>query len=804
MAYLILDNPDKPCSLPSDLAVDYTFPLDPFQKHAIKAIYNEENVLVTAKTGSGKTLVGEYQIAHSLKKGKRVFYTTPIKSLSNQKFYDLKHLYKNNTVGIMTGDIKFLPNADIVIMTTEILRNLLYKKGSATENLGLTSNLSLENLDSVIFDEVHYINNKERGTIWEETLILLPKEINLVLLSATIDSADLFASWLGDLKQKPIHLISTNYRIVPLEHYVIKKDMYETIMDSKEVFYPDAYNRYIFWKEDQFKQQRQHQKLVANRRLGGYDDPVVSKSETPSNYIHMLNTTIQKFHDTDMLPALAFVFSRKLCEEYASKISTTLLTSSESSAVQHIIDFHLHRYKDTVQITQQYHTIVSLLIKGIAFHHSGLLPLLKEIVEILFSKGLIKVLFATETFAVGLNMPTKTVIFTSYKKYSEDSERPRMLTTDEYIQMAGRAGRRGKDTKGYVFYCPDRAPETLEDIKKMYTGSKTRLTSRIQFGYDFLLKTIQSNSLDWIDLIGKSYYNAQIKKQLSSLKEEHTYLVAQLPELTSEHISECAQEDRWKLQLKNSVNATKRKVQADYERWKNSHPPKIWDPIRCNYKKYVDLHQHIDIVERDIAACSDICADVEPYFKILKELGYMEANNTLTTKGVYATEINEGDQLLLTNMYSAGLLKDLSQSSILQILSCYMNDDVKDEIQDKIPSVVSNELRKVLEYSIQDCKRITQLEQHYNISYKPRVLNFEHITLLHDLINDIPIHTVCATHEIFEGNLTRFLLKLLNVVDEVRNIAALSKDTDLLKILENIESYEFYKFAMPDSLYLRI
>jgi Lhr-like helicase len=150
-------------------------------------------------------------------------------------------MFKNNTVGIMTGDIKFSPNADIVVMTTEILRNLLYKKGSITENLGLTASLSLENLDSVIFDECHYINNKERGSVWEETMILLPKEINLVLLSATIDSADLFASWLGELKQKPIHLISTTYRIVPLEHYIIKRESFETVMEltSRSFMSPD-------------------------------------------------------------------------------------------------------------------------------------------------------------------------------------------------------------------------------------------------------------------------------------------------------------------------------------------------------------------------------------------------------------------------------------------------------------------------------------------------------------------------------------------------------------------------------------
>ena len=804
MNYLIVDNPEKECTLPSNLAVNYTFPLDPFQKHAINAISKEENVLVTAKTGSGKTLVGEYQIAHSLKKGKRIFYTTPIKSLSNQKFHDLKHLYKNNTVGIATGDIKFLPNADIVVMTTEILRNLLYKKGSTTENLGLTSNLSLENLDSVIFDEVHYINNRERGTVWEETLILLPKEINLVLLSATIDSADLFASWLGDLKQKPIHLISTNYRIVPLEHYVIKKDKIETVMDSKEVFYPDAYNRYLFWKDDLFKQQRQQQKLVANRRLGGYEDPVVSKSEKPEHYIHTLNTTIQKFYETDMLPALAFVFSRKLCEEYASKISSTLITSSESAAVKHIIDFHLHRYKDTVQITEQYHTITALLIKGIAFHHSGLLPLLKEIVEILFSKGLVKVLFATETFAVGLNMPTKTVIFTSYRKFCDDANAARILTTDEYIQMAGRAGRRGKDTKGNVFYLPDRAPENLEDIKKMMKGTNTRLSSRIQFNYDFLLKTVQSNCLRWTDLIQQSYYYAQLQRYICSLKKEKTDLLKKVPEISPEYIRECAIEEELKQQLKGSVNAAKKKAQASYEAWKNTHSDRVWEPIRKIYKQYTETVNTLEALTKDIESLSDINADINPYLSVLKELEFLNDDKSLTTKGVQATEINEGDQLLLTNMYSAGLLNGLNASDILQVLSCYMVDELKEGVQQTIPSSASTSVRTVLEYSIADSKRLQKCEEKYGIFTKPHILNFDYINLLQDLINGTPIHVICATHEMFEGNLTRFLLKLLNIVDEIRNIAIFSKDVEILKTLEHIESYEFYKFATPDSLYLRI
>lgn len=201
---LILDDLSKPAP---EVETPFRFPLDPFQTYACSAIAKDENVLVTAKTGSGKTLVGEFQIHHSLAKGKRVFYTTPIKSLSNQKFHDLKKMFPS--VGIVTGDIQFCPQADVVILTTEILRNLLFKQGGPTEGVGLTAGLSLQDLDAVVFDEVHYINDPDRGKVWEECLMLLPPEINLVLLSATLDEPAAFAEWLGDLKQKPIHLIST-------------------------------------------------------------------------------------------------------------------------------------------------------------------------------------------------------------------------------------------------------------------------------------------------------------------------------------------------------------------------------------------------------------------------------------------------------------------------------------------------------------------------------------------------------------------------------------------------------------------
>jgi len=801
-SYLNIVDPNLDIVLDEPLAYNYSFPLDKFQKHAVKAINRDENVLVTAKTGSGKTLVGEYQIYHSLKKGKRVFYTTPIKSLSNQKFYDLKHMFQDNSVGILTGDIKFNPNADIIVMTTEILRNLLYKKGSVTESLGLTASLSLENLDAVIFDECHYINNKERGAVWEETMILLPRETNLVLLSATIDSADLFASWLGELKQKRIHLISTTYRIVPLEHYVFKKDEYEKLLDSKEVFYPDAYNRWLRYLSDQEKSQKDHKQLVASRRLRGYEDPVIAKGDQQNSFTHTLNKTIQHFYDKDLLPALFFVLSRKGCENYASKVSGTLIDTSDAAKVKHIIEFHLHRYKENVQISQQYFTLISLLEKGIGFHHSGLLPLLKEIVEILFSKGLIKVLFATETFAVGLNMPTKTVVFTGLRKYDDSSDSMRLLSTDEYIQMAGRAGRRGKDTKGYVFYLPDRQPEALDEMKKMMTGSKTKLQSRMKFNYDFILKTTQSQNLSWVDLVEKSYYYAQIQRTVNSISVEKAHFEKELLSISisEEQINTCKKEEFYKEQLKITTNATKRKIQGEYESWRNKNPDRIMDPLRKIYNRFIILNKNIEDIKEDLKYYNNFQITLEPYFGVLQDLEFMKEDKSLTQKGINATEVNEGNALIMAELYEERVFDTLNQQDILKVLSSFMESDEKES-----KSFETNDsVKKVLEYGEKICKMIEKIERKYSISFQEWKLNYEYINVLEDLFAGSSVGTVCETYGIMEGNLTRFLLKLLNIVDELKNIGTLNKDVLLLEKLEDVQSYDFYKIAIPESLYLHI
>jgi superfamily II RNA helicase len=805
----IVDLAKAPSSVPEDAHQRFPFPLDPFQLHAISAISNHENVLVTAKTGSGKTLVGEYQIALSLEKGKRVFYTTPIKSLSNQKFHDLKQIY-GDRVGIMTGDIKFKPDADIVIMTTEILKNLLYKYDSTTKQLGLTASLSLENLDAVIFDEVHYINNKERGRVWEETLILLPSSVNLVLLSATIDQPELFASWLGELKQKPIHLISTQYRVVPLTHGILMGKNPYTIMDHKDIFYPEIYANWLRARKQTEDEYRVHKQTVAGRRAGGYEDPVVKGSKKPVSFQHTLNETLRNLEEKELLPALLFCFSRKGCETYANKIEGSYLTSSETASVKHIVSFHLHKFPSIYNKVPQYFTLISLLERGIAFHHSGLLPLLKEMVEILFGKGLIKVLFATETFAVGINMPTKTVIFTGFQKYDEESNGLRLLATDEYIQMAGRAGRRGKDKEGLVLYLPEREPVSVYELQGMLKGTKATFQSRMSFHYDFLLKTFQAGNLNWLKLMEQSYWFQQTIKAKELIQKEVASLEATLAEftLTPEQLQDMALRASLEEIYKTSINAAKKDAQKKLEVWRNKHQSPIYDGQWKQYKEYKELEGKLYKEQTLLHSYDHHEAHVLPFLSVLQETGFLTETNTLTEKGILATEINEGHCLLLAEAYSKGICNSLSGEEIVAFLSAFMME--KKDSNDT-PSLSSLQVPESVIQALQTLD--TYVDTFWNAEKKFACKSPESFWDLNStwidivwkwLAEETSAAELCSTYGIYEGNFMRAILKMSNLVEEWTNLAIYTNNTSMLEKMEGLQHKLVRDIVIPDSLYLRI
>ena len=758
-----------------DLTVDppqvehpFQFALDPFQKHAIHAISKDENVLVTAKTGSGKTLVGEFQIYHSLKKGKRVFYTTPIKSLSNQKFHDLKAMYPS--VGIITGDIKFCPQADIVIMTTEILKNLVYKKGEDS-----ILNLSLKDVDSVIFDEVHYINDPNRGKVWEECLTVLPKDINLVLLSATIEKPEQFATWLGDLKQRPIHLISTQYRIVPLVHMLPNDDI---VMNEKDVYTPQVYEK---WYRNYFKvedDKRRHKQRVAQREEG----EVVKKGEQNLSFVDRMNKLIERME----LPALFFVFSRKLCSEYAKKVSHDLLTSSETADVKHILSFHLHRYPELQQMSQ-YHELTALLQKGVAYHHSGILPVMKEIIEILFSKGFVKVLFATETFAVGINMPTKTVVFTGYRKYDGDNQCNRMLTTSEYIQMAGRAGRRGKDTKGLVIYLPIREPEQPHAVSEMMTGKSAMVRSQMDFGYEYILATLYYGK----DFQSQTYWMTERIKAIQSLQQEIDTKKKTSLTLSDDIVEQCKQRAVLEDLIAKSVNAEKRKYQSQMESWKNRHIGKRWDDIWKEYKVYLAASVEIQRLELQLSDLSKPDTIITARKNFLEETGYLEKDG-LTQKGLLACQIHEGHPLLMSHLFHEQKLHTLLTNELVCALSMFL-ETLDEESQSLTDSNVI--------WAHQIAKRMSDVEIEKSTPDYWAV-NQSWFEIVNGWMNGND--HVCEEFGIEYGNFVRGILKLANIVDEWVNMATQSQDVEMIEKCKDIRTTLVRGFVIPDSLYLRI
>uniref|UniRef100_A0A8C6V9T3 SKI2 subunit of superkiller complex n=1 Tax=Naja naja TaxID=35670 RepID=A0A8C6V9T3_NAJNA len=477
-----------------DPAFKWPFEPDVFQKQAILHLEKHDSVFVAAHTSAGKTVVAEYAIALSQKHMTRTIYTSPIKALSNQKFRDFKNTFGD--VGLLTGDVQLHPDASCLIMTTEILRSMLYNGSDV-----------LRDLEWVIFDEVHYINDSERGVVWEEVLIMLPDHVNIILLSATVPNTLEFADWIGRIKRKKIYVISTLKRPVPLEHYLYTGNSQKTqnelflLVDARGTFLTKGYYDAVDAKKD--RTSKHSQTFGAKQPMHAGAGPGQDKN--------IWLSLIDMLRKKDQLPVVAFTFSRNRCDENASMLTTVdLTTTTEKSEIHVFFQKCISRLKGTDRQLPQVLHMVDLLKRGIGVHHSGILPILKEVVEMLFSKGLVKILFATETFAMGVNMPARTVVFNSVRKH--DGANFRDLVPAEYIQMAGRAGRRGLDTTGMVIIlCKNQVPE-MSDLHRMMLGKPTRLQSQFRLTYTMILNLLRVEALRVEDMMRRSFSEFHTRK----------------------------------------------------------------------------------------------------------------------------------------------------------------------------------------------------------------------------------------------------------------------------------------------------
>ena len=496
-------------------AKKYAFELDAFQSTAVAVLERGESVMVAAHTSAGKTVVAEYAIAMAFRDKQRVIYTSPLKALSNQKFRELEEEFGD--VGLMTGDTVINPNATCLVMTTEVLRSMLYRGGEV-----------IREVRWIIFDEVHYMRDRERGVVWEESIVFAPKNARLVFLSATLPNALEFAEWVASLHEHCVHVVYTDHRPTPLQHYGFPKGGkgLHLIVDEVGNF-----------RRENFEKLRAALKNSGGnsgnsgggrggrgpgrggrggRGGGGRGNGQHGNTQDESDILRITRMIKNK----EFFPVIVFSFSRRECEEYAKQCKKIHFNDEEEAeAVEEVYTNALKCLDEEDRKLPAVQGILPLLKAGIGIHHSGLLPCLKELVEILFSESLIKCLFATETFAMGLNMPARTVVFTAVKKFDGNEER--VIAPGEYTQMSGRAGRRGKDDRGI---CIVMADEKMEEsaMREMLQGKPQALNSEFKLSYYSILNLLKraSGTMDAEFVIQRSFHSYQHAKAVPGMKVE--------------------------------------------------------------------------------------------------------------------------------------------------------------------------------------------------------------------------------------------------------------------------------------------
>ncbi len=434
----------------------YPFPLDDFQRTALASFERGDSVMVAAPTGSGKTVVAEYGIYASFRTTGRVLYTAPIKALSNQKFRDLRAVYGDD-IGLLTGDISENRDARVIVMTTEILRNML-----------LQSPWELDDVECIIFDEVHYLADPDRGTTWEESIILCPEHIQLICLSATVTNAEEIAGWIGRT-HRTIRLVTHTARPVPLALYLFNDGELREVVDH----HGEQVGEYANIGGELRRQRRRGRHGLWFERADALEPQA--------------HEIVEQLEAQQLLPAIYFLFSRNDCQAYAERLATMhplTISPPNAAQIEQILATYLESLRAEDRELDQVTVIANLARKGIGFHHAGLLPVLKQLVEVLFTRGLMQVVFATDTLALGINMPARTVVVGRMSKWDGRQKRP--LIPNEFQQMAGRAGRRGMDAFGHVVI-PSSPWVPFNEVLEIATGPLLPVQSAFAIRYNTVL-----------------------------------------------------------------------------------------------------------------------------------------------------------------------------------------------------------------------------------------------------------------------------------------------------------------------------
>jgi superfamily II RNA helicase len=478
------------------------FVLDDFQKHAVMSVESNHSVLVSAPTGSGKTLIADYIIDRDLKEGKRVIYTAPIKALSNQKYKDFTESYGPENIGLVTGDTVINSSAQILIMTTEVYRNMAIIKDPM-----------LDDVSYCIMDEIHFISDEERGYIWEESIIFSPEHVRFLFLSATIPNSEEFAGWVEEIKKHSVVVVKHHIRPVPLDRKFYDAELGITTLDKIK-------------ERKELDRHPDHRSFMRGR---------YQKAKVPLPDFREL---VRELAQAEKLPCIYFVFSRAKTQQYAMELARQqdLLSGEDKKNLSAILSEEFKKMNPDILTLKSTQELRQCLPKGVGFHNAGMLPDTKHIVEKLFGMGLLKVLFATETFAVGINMPAKTVCFDSLRKFTGTGFR--YMNSKEYFQISGRAGRRGIDKTGLSVAVIHRPGADMEKIEEFTSDDKLPLKSQFRLTYNTVLNLVKMHNSDEIDrILTMNFYTYQQlkgrkdRRVLSTIKARFAKLMKNLSKL---------------------------------------------------------------------------------------------------------------------------------------------------------------------------------------------------------------------------------------------------------------------------------
>ena len=742
---------------------EFPFELDDFQKDACRCITDGKSVVVCAPTGAGKTVIAQHAIHCALEQGKKVFYTTPLKALSNQKYNDFSEKYGIDKVGLLTGDTSINRGAQIVVMTTEVFRNMLYGTnfGSVTDNL--------KDVKYVILDEVHYMNDEQRGTVWEESIIYCPTNVQIVALSATVANADKLTEWINTVHSRT-ELINTDFRPVPLRFYYFDSSQPNTLLP---LLTPNGtLNKKIKPEKKEFKRGK-----------------AVQKRNT-------VKDVVRNLHEKNMLPAIYFTFSRKKCDEQMEKCaSLCLVTPKEQEEIRQIIDDYI---TENPYLYKNKH--IEYLMLGVASHHAGLLPGWKVLVEKLFQKGLIKVVFATETLAAGINMPARSTVISSISKRTDNGHRT--LTPSEFLQMSGRAGRRGMDEIGYVVIVGTPF-QTPEEVAELVLSDANPLESKFSPSYSMVLNLLQRFTLDEAkELVLKSfgYFSSNSRiEPLLAVKDEYECKIDECNSfvcyckktnddlLEYNKIREIYVQNRRIFKTiqkqEKKKNRPLNEEAAEFGRQTKAMLQKMHS-YECDTCKLFKKHMKIlDVLARYSAKEKALEKEIEKqkdifwnkflsHRAVLMDYGYIK-DDYPTERGITISQIRSENELFLAQVIFSGVLDGLTPAELASVICAITTEDMRADLYSQLP--LSPNVRKRLN-KIKDIRRDLDKKQKNHDVEDPMYVNGFYSPLIEMWATGSEWDDIIDQVDMGEGDIVRCFKRVIDVLRQFCTISNIPED----------------------------